>query len=55
MATALPIKSRNDCPLLRCMADVLVSIKEANNKKILEELGVLPCSNFTCSCRKVRK
>jgi predicted Zn-dependent protease with MMP-like domain len=47
MANALPSESRDECPLMKIMAEVLITVKEANNKEILDELGMLPCSNFT--------
>jgi hypothetical protein len=55
MAGALSAESREECPLLNCLVEVLITVKEANNKEILDELGMLPCSNFTCECRTIRK
>ncbi|MDW5564144.1 MAG: hypothetical protein SA339_13075 [Methanomassiliicoccus sp.] len=55
MAGALPVEARDDCSMMQFLADVLITIKEANNRDILEELGMLPCSKLNCQCRFVRK
>lgn len=52
---ALPANVRRDCPALRCLADVLSDIKEANNDEIAVELGMLPRCDFECPCGKVKK
>lgn len=52
---ALPAEVRRDCPALKCLADVLSDIKEANNDEIAVELGMLPRADATCPCGKARR
>ena len=55
MRGRIPCDLRDECPMLKAMADVLITRKEANNKEIMYELGVSSSSEFICPCRSNRK
>jgi hypothetical protein len=52
---ALPAEARRSCPALKCLSEILMDIKEANNDEIALELGMLPCTDPTCPCRTAGK
>lgn len=52
---ALPPEARRGCPALRCLSEVLMDIKEANNDEIALELGMLPCADPACPCRRPKR
>ena len=45
---SLPKECRKDCPLLRCISDLLVSVKSSNNDKISVELGLIGNEEWRC-------
>ncbi len=45
---SLPRECRKDCPLLRCIGDLLVGIKSSNNDRISIELGLVGHKEWSC-------
>ena len=45
---SLPAECRKDCPLLRCIGDLLVSVKSSNNDRISMELGIVGIEEWNC-------
>lgn len=54
MKTRVPSEAKNKCPILECMADLLVAMKSENNREMALEFGILAfesCKDAGCPCK----
>ena len=51
MRAKLPPEAKKGCPVLRCVADLLVAVKSENNREIALELGMICDGEWECPCK----